>query len=63
MDLDETDRLLTIAEVADWLAVPEATVRDWRVDGKGPPALKLNATVRFRRADVEAWLETCRESV
>ena len=61
-----TDRLLTVAELAEWLGISELTVRDWRADGKGPPAVKLgkgrSSTVRFRPADVEAWLDTCRES-
>lgn len=59
-------RLLTLDELAEWLGVSPATVRDWRVDGKGPPAVKLgegrNAAVRYRREDVEEWLLQVRDA-
>lgn len=55
--------LLTIQEVADLLAVPAKTVRDWRLRGIGPPGIKLGRHVRFRPLDVETWLEAQRESV
>lgn len=51
------DRLLTMAEVAEMLGVPIATLRFWRHRGTAPQALKLNGTVRFREADVRAWLD------
>ena len=57
------DRLLTIDELAEWLNVAPATVRDWRTRRPGflPVAVKLGGQVRYRRSDVEAWLEARRE--
>jgi hypothetical protein len=40
------------------LMIPVGTLRRWRLTGVGPAFLKLNGLVRYRRADVMAWLET-----
>ncbi len=50
--------LLTEAQVSDYLSVALATIRKWRQLKKGPPAIKLGAAVRYRRADVDAWLDS-----
>jgi predicted DNA-binding transcriptional regulator AlpA len=39
--------LLSIRDLAAYLGVPEATLRDWRVDGKGPSAIRIGGQVRF----------------
>ncbi len=51
------DRLLTLPEVADYLGVPEKTIYMWRTRGVGPRGLRVGRHVRFRREDVESWLE------
>ena len=51
-------RHLTTAELADRLGYSARTVDDWRLDGKGPPYLRLARGVRYRLADVEAWEES-----
>lgn len=54
------DELLTTPEVAEWLRIPVATLRTWRTRGAPGiplPAIKVGAHVRYRRSDVEAWLE------
>jgi excisionase family DNA binding protein len=51
------DELLTEAELAKLLKVSVRTVRAWREKGTGPPALRLGRGVRYRRRDVDAWLE------
>lgn len=50
------DRLLTAAEVAERLGVPETWVYRAARSGK-LPSVKLGHYVRFRWSDVEAWLE------
>lgn len=51
--------LLTEREVADRLRVSEKTLQNWRWAGEGGPrAIKLGKrAVRYRRADVEAFIE------
>lgn len=50
--------LLTVKEVAEWLQVKPSTLYAWVAQGK-MPALKLQGVIRFRRADIDAWLEDC----
>ena len=54
-------RLLSLADVAEFLGVPPATVYAWRYRREGPPALKIGRHLRFRLEEVEAWLETKRD--
>ncbi len=48
--------LLTTAEVSNYLHVPVATIHQWRHRGEGPPAYKVGRHLRWRLADVYAWL-------
>ena len=45
-------------QVAEWVNMSVATVRRWRLFRKGPKFLKIGSAVRYRRADVEAWLKS-----
>jgi excisionase family DNA binding protein len=51
------DVLLTESEVAGMLRVSPRTVRRWRNEGTGPPALRVGRRIRYRRSAVEAWLD------
>lgn len=51
------ERLLTVDEVAEWLGVPVGTIYAWRYRSTGPASYKVGRHVRFRRTDVERWLE------
>jgi excisionase family DNA binding protein len=51
------DRLLTAQEVAAFLGVPMQTLYQWRVRGGAPRAVKVGRHLRFRREDVDAWVE------
>jgi excisionase family DNA binding protein len=50
-------RLLTTPEVAQYLGIPVATLYQWRTRGIAPRAVRVGKHLRFRRADVEAWVE------
>lgn len=54
--------LLDIAELADYLGVPLSTVYDWRARGLGPRAYRFGKRLKFALSDVQAWMETQRES-
>jgi len=43
-------------EVAAYLGVPVQTIYQWRTRGYGPPGTRIGKHVRFRPADVEAWV-------
>lgn len=55
--LSVTDALMSIDDLAALIQVPVKTVYNWRTEGKGPKGIKLGKYVRFRRVDVEAWLD------
>ncbi len=55
----QNDRLLTLEDVAGYLQVPVKTLYDWRHRGVGPRGLRVGRYVRYRQADVDAWLDTC----
>jgi excisionase family DNA binding protein len=48
--------LLTQDEAAEFLKLSVRTVERLRVSGRGPKFLKIFRSVRYRPADVEAWL-------
>ena len=51
-------KLMTVAEVAEYLGVPVATIYQWRHQGTGPQGMKVGKHVRYRRSAVDAWLDT-----
>jgi excisionase family DNA binding protein len=52
-----SDRLLTAAEVAELLGVPERWIRDHTRNGRLPHVV-LGRYRRYSWPDVQAWLET-----
>ena len=50
---------LTDHQVAECIKMSVASVRRWRLFRKGPKYLKIGSAVRYRRADVETWLNSC----
>lgn len=54
------DPLLSPAQLAHELGddFPVQTIYRWRVEGKGPRGIKVGRHLRFRRSDVEEWLES-----
>ena len=51
------ESLMTVEELADYLSVPVKTVYRWRLTGAGPRGAKVGRYIRFRRADVDSWLD------
>ena len=51
------EHLMSEQELADYLQVHLATVRRWRRAGTGPPVRWAGAKPRYRRAEVDAWLD------
>jgi excisionase family DNA binding protein len=48
---------MTLEDVSKYLDIPMKTLRKWRLDGSGPRAFKVGRHLRFRRSDVDEWLE------
>ena len=61
MSKSEDGDFTTTDDLAERLIVPAKTVRHWRLTGTGPPAYKFGRHVRYKTADVDAWLEQRRD--
>ena len=51
------DEILTLREVAEYLKLAEKTAYRLAAEGK-LPGFKVGGSWRFRREDIEAWIET-----
>lgn len=49
--------LLSTKALAEYLDVPVATIYRWNHLGTGPTPIKVGKYVRYRRDDVESWLQ------
>lgn len=55
--MPDADEFLTTAEVAELLRVPTATIHRWVSQGTGPRSYRIGRHRRYRRADVDRWLD------
>lgn len=49
--------LYKTSEVAKILMVKEQTLYNWRHAGRGPKSIKIEGAVRYRAADVDAYIK------
>jgi excisionase family DNA binding protein len=47
----------TAAQLSEYLQIPEETLRKWRLQGTGPKYVRIGKHVRYRRMQVDRWLE------
>lgn len=48
---------MTIQEVAEFVRLPVQTLYSYRTRGGGPKASRLGRHLRYRREDVERWID------
>jgi hypothetical protein len=53
----DMERLLTPAEVSEYLGIPMGTLANWRYLGLGPSFVRLGRHVRYRHLDLSTWVE------
>ena len=53
----DVEPLLSTDEVSRVLVIPAGTLANWRSMGTGPRFLRVGRHVRYRRTDVEAWID------
>jgi excisionase family DNA binding protein len=54
----DSDALMSTEALARYVDVPAATVAKWRATGTGPRGIRVGKHVRYRREDIDAWLES-----
>jgi len=59
-EVDKSDKFLTVHDVASLLSVRPSTVYQWASLGQ-IPHYRLGRIVRFKRKDLEAWVEGFRK--
>jgi predicted DNA-binding transcriptional regulator AlpA len=59
---ESAQQLLSVSQLAEFLGVPQNSVRGMRASGSGPPVTKIGSRVFFHRKDIEPWLEKQREA-
>jgi len=59
MTQSTNNELMTLPEMANYLGLAERTIYQWAQQGK-VPAFKLGSSWRFRKLEVDGWLETQR---
>ena len=57
-----TDPLFTAHEAADYLAIGVGSVNYWRHKKTGPRFIRVGRQVRYRRSDLDTWLDTRTEA-
>lgn len=50
--------VMNTAEAARYVRLGKPTLERFRVSGDGPVYAKLGGAVRYRKADLDAWLES-----
>ncbi|MGJ5813676.1 helix-turn-helix transcriptional regulator [Paludibaculum fermentans] len=55
----EPTEMMNDHEVAAIVRMSVASVRLWRLFRTGPKFVKIGAAVRYRRQDVESWVDAC----
>ena len=56
---NDTQKLMGPAEVSKYLGMTERTILQWSQQGK-LPAFKVGSVWRYRRAEIDRWLESSR---
>jgi predicted DNA-binding transcriptional regulator AlpA len=50
-------QLMSQRDLADFMQVDERTLRNWRHEGLVPPPVTVGRSPRWRRRDIERWIE------
>jgi excisionase family DNA binding protein len=52
--------ILNTREAADYVRLGKPTMERFRISGEGPVFVKLGGAVRYRKTDLDSWIETRR---
>lgn len=53
----QIDPMMDVHALAEYLGVAEGTILLWRKKGKAPRAYRLGRALRWRKSEVDAWLD------
>lgn len=52
--------ILNTREAADYVRLGKPTMERFRISGEGPVFVKLGGAVRYRKSDLDSWIENRR---
>jgi len=55
--MQRLESLIDVQQLADYLDVPVKTLYAWRYRRQGPPAFRVGRHLRYRRSDIQRWIE------
>ena len=55
--MGERERLMSVREVAEYIGLPVKSIYGLNSKGTGPRRIRVGRYIRYRRSDVDAWLE------
>jgi excisionase family DNA binding protein len=53
----KNEDLMRTKEASEYVGLGQSTLERFRIKGNGPKYCKLGGAVRYRRADLDTWLE------
>jgi len=56
--MNNSERLWSVQDVAEFLSVPVKTVYEWRRNGYGPTGRRVGKYVRYDPAAVRQWFDS-----
>jgi hypothetical protein len=57
--LEALEAIFSEKQAAKEIGVQPVTLTKWRYLGRGPKFLRLHGKIRYRKADLEAYVESC----
>jgi excisionase family DNA binding protein len=51
------NNVLSLEQTSQYLGVSQAALRAWKRQGKGPAFFRAGKLLKFRRSDLDGWME------
>jgi excisionase family DNA binding protein len=63
MATENSDKWISLEEAADYLSVNKDTIRNWIKKGTGIPARKIGKLWKFKKSELDDWVESGRSAM
>lgn len=61
-NVEDSNALLTEVQAAQFLCLSVRTLQSWRRTRQGPSYIQAGRAIRYRRADLDAWIFSNRKN-
>ena len=58
VEMAAMEKLWSAQELAEFLGLPIQTIYQWRKRNYGPPGRRMGKHIRYRRSEVERWIDS-----